>query len=97
MADVSIDIKRVRNTNYAVPGMLSSLDRSEKSVNMLKWRIPGEVQNRRDIRNRLAAIVRDISRAEEMLGKIYRITEEGINQYSETERRLDRKAGSDFI
>ncbi len=97
MADIKIDIKRVRNANYAVPAMISSLDRSERAINLMKWRIPEEIQERRDIKNRLALIVRKMKQAESKLGEFYKFTEDSINRYLETDRGLNNQANSDFI
>ena len=92
MPDIDIDIKRVRNANYAVPAMISALSRSERTVNLLKWRIPAEVQERRNIKARLELVSRELKRAQELLNDIYTVTEGGIDSFTVVEHELENKA-----
>lgn len=95
MPDIHIDIKKVRNSNYSVPSMVAGLERSDRMLGLLRWRIPEEVQSRRDLGNRLEKAVKDMKRAEEMLTEVYAFTEKVINQYTDVDRALDNAA--DFI
>lgn len=49
MAEINIDMKKVRNANYNLPSVISSLSVKKRDINMMKWRIPSEIQNRRNI------------------------------------------------
>lgn len=92
MAAINIDIKRVRNANYSLPPMISNLSAQKKCVNMLKWRIPSEIQDRRGIRERLDSILREMDRAEQQLNDIYKVTGSAVTQYMNMETRLTANA-----
>ena len=92
MAEINIDIKKVRNANYNLPPMISSLSAQKKYVNMLKWRIPSEIQDRRNIRERLNSILRELDRAEQQLNDIYKVTGSAVTQYMNMEANLTTNA-----
>lgn len=88
MAAINIDIKKVRNANYSLPPMISNLSAQKRYINMLKWRIPSEIQDRRKIRKRLNSILREIDRAEQQLNDIYKVTGSAVTQYMNMETNL---------
>lgn len=92
MAAINIDIKKVRNANYNLPPMISNLSVQKKYINMLKWRIPSEIQDRRNIRERLHSILREMDRAEQQLNDIYKVTGSAVTQYMSMETNLTANA-----
>lgn len=92
MAEIKFDIKKVRNANYEIPPMLSNLSVQKRNINMLKWRISEDIQNRRNIRQRLDAILREMEWAEQQIGDIYRVTGSAVAQYSNLEAKLTANA-----
>lgn len=92
MAAVNFDIKKVRNANYELPTMLSNLSVQARNINMLKWRISDDIQDRRNIRQRLDVILREMERAEQQLGDVYRVAGSAVTQYANTETRLTENA-----
>ncbi|MCM1191142.1 MAG: hypothetical protein NC123_03070 [Butyrivibrio sp.] len=92
MAKVNIDIKKVRNANYNLPPMISSLSAQKKYVGMLRWRIPSEIQDRRNIRERLNAVLREMEKAEQQLNDIYKVTGSAVTQYMNVETDLSANA-----
>lgn len=92
MAAIRIDIKRIRNANCNLPSMISNLSIQKKYVNLLKWRIPTEIQDRRNIRERLSLVLREMDRAEQQLNDIYRMTGSAVSQYMDMETRLTANA-----
>lgn len=92
MASIDIDIKKVRNANYDLPPIISGLSAQKKYISMLKWRIPSEIQDRRDIRARLDAALRELDRAGQQLESIYRVTGSAVVQYMDMETRLTTNA-----
>lgn len=92
MASIDIDIKKVRNANYDLPPIISNLSAQKKYISMLKWRIPSEIQDRRDIRGRLDAALRELDRAGQQLDSIYRVTGSAVVQYMDMETRLTANA-----
>lgn len=92
MAVINIDIKKVRNANYDLPSMISNLSTQKKYISMLKWRIPSEIQDRRNIRERLDAALQEIDRAEQRLDDIYKVTGSAVTQYMNMEANLTANA-----
>lgn len=92
MAAIDIDIKKVRNANYNLPPMISNLSVQRRYLNMLRWRIPSEIQDRRNIRERLDHILREIDRAEQQMNDIYKVTESAAAQYANVETNLTANA-----
>ena len=92
MAAINIDMKKVRNANYNLPPMISNLSVQKKYVSMLKWRIPSEIQDRRNIRERLHSIFREMDRAEQQLNDIYKVTGSAVTQYMNMETTLTANA-----
>ncbi|MCM1221655.1 MAG: hypothetical protein NC548_44970 [Lachnospiraceae bacterium] len=88
MAAIHIDIKKVRNANYNLPSMISNLSLQKKYINMLKWRIPSEIQDRRNIRERLNSVLRELDRAEQQMNDIYKVTGSAVTQYMSMETNL---------
>lgn len=88
MSAIQIDIKKVRNANYNLPPMVSNLSAQKKYISMLKWRIPSEIQDRRNIRERLNAVLRELERAEQQLNDIYKVTGSAVTQYMNMETNL---------
>lgn len=88
MSAIQIDIKKVRNANYNLPPMISNLSAQKKYVSMLKWRIPSEIQDRRNIRERLNSILREMDKAEQQLNDIYKVTGSAVTQYMNMETNL---------
>lgn len=92
MAAIDIDIKKVRNANYNVPPMMSNLSAQKRYINMLKWRIPSEIQDRKEIRERLSAAGRELERIEQQLNDIYKVTGSAVVQYMDMETKLTANA-----
>lgn len=92
MATINIDIKRVRNANYNLPSMISNLSVHKKNLNMLRWRIPSGIQDRKGIRERLDSILREMDRAEQQINEIYKVTGSAVTQYMNTETKLTTNA-----
>ena len=92
MGTTKIDIKKVRSANYNLPSMISSLSAQKKVVSMMKWRIPSEIQDRRNIRERLQTILREIEKSEQQLNEIYKVTGSAVTQYMNLEDRLTANA-----
>lgn len=88
MAEINIDMKKVRNANYNLPSVISSLSVQKRDINMMKWRIPSEIQNRRNIQGRLNSILREIEKVEQQLTDVYNVTGSAIAQYMNMEAGL---------
>lgn len=92
MANVCIDLKRVRETNSSMPGMISSIEGAKRKAGLLKWRIPEEVQARRNVKSRLENSVSDIERAERLLKEIKKVVGDAVIQYSNADAKMAAEA-----
>ena len=92
MAEINIDMKKVRNANYNLPSVISSLSVQKRDINMMKWRIPSEIQNRRNIQGRLNSILREIEKVEQQLTDVYNVTGSAVAQYMNMEAGLTTNA-----
>ena len=92
MAEINIDMKKVRNANYNLPSVISSLSVKKRDINMMKWRIPSEIQNRRNIQGRLNSILREIEKVEQQLTGGYNVTGSAVAQYMNMEADLTTNA-----
>lgn len=92
MADIKIDLKKVRDANAKVPGMISSLEGSERKTGLLKWRIPEDIQSRTDVKARLDSVVSDMEKAERMLKEIKETVGGAVTSYSNADKRRNKEA-----
>ena len=92
MAEIKIDIKKVRNANYDLPSIISNLSAQKRNISMLKWRIQSEIQDRRNIGGRLDSAIREMDRIEQQLDDIYKVTGSAVTQYMNMETRLTANA-----
>ena len=92
MAAINVDMKKIKNANYNLPSMISSIDTQKRYVNMLKWRIPSEIQDRRGIRERLNSVSRELDKAQQMLSGVYNVTGSAMTQYANMEKTLTENA-----
>lgn len=92
MAEIKIDLKKVRNANHDLPPMMSNLSERRRYLGRLKGRIPSEIQGRRDIGGRLDSVLREMDRAERQLGEVYRVTGSAVTQYRNMETNLTANA-----
>lgn len=88
MAAINIDIKKVRNANGNLPQMISNLSVYKKDISMLKWRIPSEIQGKRNIEERLNIILCEMDRVGQQLNDIYKVTGSAVTQYMRMETNL---------
>lgn len=88
VAAIKIDMKKIRSVNYNLPPMVSNLSAQKRYVNMLKWRIPAEIQDRKNIRERLNSVLRELDRAQQQINDIYKATESAMEQYLNMETNL---------
>ncbi len=88
MARIDIDVNTVKNANYAVPQMVSGVSNIKRSIGLLKWRIDPEIMNRRNVRDKIENIIKELGTAEKELNDTYVVTEDILGQYLESEQTL---------
>lgn len=92
MADIQVDTREVRNDNYTLPRLISSLDNCERAIAVMKWRIPKEVRNAEELKQQLAEAQRRFRSIQDKIEKLYSQTNYCMDQYEETERILFARA-----
>lgn len=92
MADIRVSIKEVRNDNYMLPLLISRLDNCQRSVAVMKWRVPADMQDSEKIKEELIAVQHEMENIQEKMEALYRATKEGMDQYEETENTLFARA-----
>lgn len=92
MAEINIDLRKVRNANYNLPSVISNYSAQKRNLNMLKWRIASEIQDRRHIRERLDSVLREMDRGERQLNEIYKVTGSAVTQYMKMEDKMTSNA-----
>ena len=94
MERIEIHLRELKAANQRMPVALSSIDSIKRNVNLLRWRIPAEIQERRDIRHRLEQIIKAIDETERKMQDIYAVTDSAVFQYAKTDRELKKNAES---
>ncbi len=92
MSEIRIDLKKVRKANYNLPAVVSNLSSQKRYVNMIRWRVPSEIQERREIQKRLDEILKRIEKEEERIQEIYKVTGSAVQQYVNLETTLTENA-----
>ncbi len=92
MADIRVSIKEVRNDNYMLPLLISRLDNCQRSVAVMKWRVPADMQDSEKIKEELIAVQHEMENIQEKMEALYRATKECMDQYEETENTLFARA-----
>ena len=92
MSTINIDIKSVRTSNYKLPADLAKISGVKRGIGLLKWRVPEEVQNEKEIKKRIEELNKQLDVAERELQEIYDVVNFCLTQYSDTENRLSENA-----
>ncbi len=92
MSTIKIDIKSVRTSNYTLPAELAKISGVKRSIGLLKWRVPEEVQNEKEIKKRMEELNKQLEVAERELQDIYDVVNCCLIQYSDTEKNLSNNA-----
>ncbi len=92
MSEIYIDLKEVRNINHSISLAASKISVEKKKLGMLRWTIPGEIMDQKDIRNRLDAEIKRLERAELALNEIHRVTAAAVSMYTKNEEKLTDSA-----
>jgi hypothetical protein len=92
MARIDIQLDTIKNSNMAIPRVVSGISGVKRDMGLLKWRIDSELMNRRGVREKMENIISELGKAEQSVNDIYIVTEGVINQYAETEQVLSAYA-----
>lgn len=92
MAQIDIDIKKIRTANYSLPNQKTELDSIRRGLGLMRWKIPKEIQNEKEIGDRIIRIIEELERLESEMDDIYLTTNVAVKNYMENENGLVRKA-----
>ena len=79
---LKFDIKRVRIANYALPIQLVKIAGVKRGIGLLRWRIPEQIRNKREIGRRVNSLYRQLAGIEADINKIYDVTNQSLYQYT---------------
>lgn len=91
MAQIDIDIRTVRNENYALPGLASKIGNSRKELSLLRWRLPENILEQREVKQRIEYICRDLSDVENQIERINKVTNDSISRYTVVENTISKR------
>lgn len=84
---LKFDIKRVRMANYALPTQLAKIAGIKRGIGLLRWRIPEQIRNKRDIERRVNLLYRQLAEIETEINRIYEVTNQSLYQYANMEEK----------
>lgn len=84
---LKFDIKRVRMANYALPTQLAKIAGIKRGIGLLRWRIPEQIRNKRDIGSRVNLLYRQLAEIETEINRIYEVTNQSLYQYANMEEK----------
>lgn len=88
MATININMRDVKNANSLLPSIKNQISSVERGVGLLRWRVPEELQNNRNVKDRLNNMVQDLRDVEQRLGEVYSVVNEAVYQYQTMEQNL---------
>lgn len=85
MSRIRVDISAIRHANYNVPGIVSKMNTTKKTIGSFKRRVPEEIMTRYSIRQRIEKVYTDIEELERKINALYDITNSCVSQYESAE------------
>lgn len=92
MSKIYVNTKQIRNINCDVPNIVSKVSSTRRTLGMLKGKITEDIAARKQIKQRLDNMYREMDALEKQINELYRFTNSCIVQYEETENRNSRNA-----
>lgn len=86
MTEFYIDYKNLKNVNCLLPNIVASINSTRRNIGVLRWRIPEELLNKRNLRNRLDTVCKRLQHIEQKVNSIYNFTNNCIMQYKNVEQ-----------
>ena len=84
---IKFDIKRMRSANYALPTQLAKMAGIKRGIGLLRWRIPEQIRNKRNIGQRMNSIYAQLAEMEKDINRIYDVTNQCLYQYSKKKKK----------
>ena len=73
--------------NYALPTQLAKIAGIKRGIGLLRWRIPEQIRNKRDIERRVNLLYRQLAEIETEINRIYEVTNQSLYQYANMEEK----------
>ncbi len=86
MSQIYINLSEVRNANYEMPSLASKADNAKRAVGLMRYRIPTDVAERYNIKQRLGDVYLEISKIEAKIDELYAVTNSCVEQYARAEQ-----------
>lgn len=92
MSKINICLSEVRNANYRIPSLVSKLDNVKSAIGLMRYRIPKDVIEKYDIKQRMNNVYQELNSLEQKLDEIYDVTNSCVDQYLYTEQVNNKNA-----
>lgn len=97
MAKIRINFSGVDSANKDLKKLLKQMEDVEESLDELRRRVDPDIQSRKQIRKSLRSAHSSASGIESKAKKLYNLVDKAVDQYSSTERRLNRNTPDNQI
>lgn len=87
MADVDIDIKKLRQIAMQLSAKESVLDDARRTLALMRWKLPEDMTNKRNIDERLKDLLIQLERTQNMMQNIRNATNECVAQFMSAEEK----------
>lgn len=87
MSHIKIDMKKIRSANSTLPSIGMTVGEVKRGMGMMRWRIPEEIQNENQIKQRIVDVINEIGKLEEQINEVYKVTNNCVSQYLNAEEK----------
>lgn len=87
MAEIDIDIRKMKTIVMKMSSKESVLDESRRSLALLRWKLPEEMTKKQEIDNRISNVLLQIDRIRNMMQDIRSTSNECVMQYLSAETK----------
>lgn len=82
---IKINFREVRSANRTLPSVITKVSGIRRGIGLLKYRIPTEIQNKYELKERLDKSHRKLEEITNLLSQVYETTNVSLEQYIQTE------------
>lgn len=94
--NLKINLTEVRENNHQLPSMITRVSGVKRGIGMIRWRIPSQLQQEKEIGRRIEKVHRDMDILIDEMTRMYEVVNRSLDMYERTEKENDKNA-SQFI
>lgn len=84
---IEVDIKKVKSANHSFATSSAIVEEVVKNLNLLKWRIPKDALDRRNVKVRLDMVSVELNRIQQDIEEIYKVVNASMDRYEEADNK----------